>query len=196
MQNQRKRSLSNASHDGSDDEIQDKTVDLVPGRLIQPWTIIKKLIQNLIDKNSNSNENAKQSDSSSNASNESLNGNASGNYSITIPFGFQLTGSLFHQPDDMKSVLKLSSLWKDKYLSLDSQFVQVWEGDQKKIKFHVRKPHSKTHFDASTFLGLREWIYIEKWSLLIISTSQLEIKVMNNEFQVLQKIYTDKPALK
>jgi hypothetical protein len=94
-------------------------------------------------------------------------------YPIAIPQGFQLISNLNHigMKADIESVLYMPvSTSRDRFATYSAgHYIHVWEGNN-----HVKKIDLKKDVDL---LGMKEWIYIQKWGIVVISTSRLELKV-------------------
>ncbi|KAL7751331.1 hypothetical protein RI367_003191 [Sorochytrium milnesiophthora] len=124
---------------------------------------------------------------------------------ITIPHGFQLIRSLLHANNTIRSVLHTPSISSyDAFVSLDPQNVHCWNGQARIRKLPVVvDPYEK---DDNTSLseggsglaglvGITRWLWIKKYRIFVVATSQLQLKTLNHRMIELSHTWSIKPVL-
>ena len=187
--------ISDSESENEAQSVQDDSLDCPDGILIQPWHVIKKQLESFVGKaqpmdeapmrieGSHASKKSQSSESSDTlAASRSLdnlsNENAHGNYPISIPHGFQQTHSINHQNSNapISSILYIPTGTKHRFASMDPHFVHVWRDDKRIKKLDTRRPRLESLMTSVT--GITHWVYLPQWSLIALSNSQLELKVL------------------
>ncbi|KAJ3232785.1 WD repeat-containing protein 87 [Chytriomyces hyalinus] len=108
----------------------------------------------------------------------------------TIPYGFQITRTVYHPKPCLKSVLFASATQMDCFVSLDPQQVHVLRGHGRPVVLDCQVKGKTTAFTA-----VSRWLFIPKWKLTVISTLQLELKLLSMSFEQMNSVSSVQPVL-
>lgn len=111
---------------------------------------------------------------------------------IVIPYGFMQTKSIPHPHEALKLAIHVPGAHGEIYATADSKNVYLWRGSVKLSTFSVSGAKSP---DNSCF-GLTKWIYIKKWRIIVLATSQLELKILDYNLSELYSTSCIKPVLR
>lgn len=125
---------------------------------------------------------------------------------VTIPYGFQLQKVIPHSRDSIRSVLPLSTGpngMSEHFAAMDSQDVHIWKGSahlkafplsaKKAQALHKLKNQNSFIRNAEeaklkTVYGLdrvQSWVFIERYKIYVVSSSAMQLRVLNERFETL-----------
>jgi WD40 repeat protein len=115
----------------------------------------------------------------------------------SIPNGFQFIKNVGLGRKNMNSVLFMPTGESERFAVLDNHFAHFYNSNQLYGKFIVAQQRGNNFNPIKAqFVGTERWIYISPWKLLIISTSSMELKIIDPQnFKVLSTISSPKPIL-
>ncbi|KAI9190859.1 uncharacterized protein BJ171DRAFT_605914 [Polychytrium aggregatum] len=126
---------------------------------------------------------------------------------ITIPHGIQLLRTLPHSRPTLKSVLFVpASITSEMLVTLDSHHVHIWRGGSRVRKVRTDVEHKVETKSRDTrqpgnggqsqsLNGISKWVYVEKWRVYIIATSQLTLRVLDSHLDEISSVSSSKPVL-
>ncbi|TPX65902.1 hypothetical protein CcCBS67573_g07987 [Chytriomyces confervae] len=109
----------------------------------------------------------------------------------TIPYGFQITRTLYHPKPCLKSVLFASATQMDCFVSLDPHQVHVLRGHGRPVVLDCQ-----VKAKATAFTAVSRWLFIPKWKVTVISTLQLELKLLSMSFEQMNSVSSVQPVLR
>ncbi|KAI9145151.1 hypothetical protein BKA69DRAFT_1035792 [Paraphysoderma sedebokerense] len=126
-------------------------------------------------------------------------------FSVIMPHGFQLIKSLLHWRPTLRSVLFVPfNNQVETFFSLDSQNVHVWKGQMRHKKIPVAGAEFTPKDSLSIVQGgnglaglvnINKWIYVKKLNVFIVSTSHLELKILDQNLVELSHTSSATPVL-
>ncbi|ORY36722.1 hypothetical protein BCR33DRAFT_855153 [Rhizoclosmatium globosum] len=115
---------------------------------------------------------------------------------LSIPYGFQSCRSVKHHKPNLKSVLHASVTKMDCFVLLDAHSVSILRGNTRPVVMSTDSPDKlKKGMEVSVFMGLNRWIFIPKWRMTVISTLQLELKILGVSFEQITSVSSVQPVL-
>lgn len=174
-----------------DDQIIEDSLIVSPEALIQPWAALKRNIEYMLF--SNINVQMKRIKSKVSAIDCEIEERPL--YPLSIPYGFQLMETIEHPSvnANITSMLYMPSI-RNQFAAMDGNHVHLWAETNHMLKFPIKKPRNDEK--GSPVTAITQWEYAEKWRVIIISTSLLEIKTLTNDFTLTSVKSSMKPVLK
>ena len=122
---------------------------------------------------------------------------------LTLSHGFQLLRSLQNGLATLSSVLYIPH--SGIHVSLDSTHLHIWKGDSRIHKISALPPRDRSKMVKSSSLsknsylpgimGVSKWIYIEKMRLYVVATKQLQLKLLDLQFDEMFLFSNPMPVL-
>jgi hypothetical protein len=113
---------------------------------------------------------------------------------ITLPHGFQHSRSMACPLDSLVNVIQWPMCNLDTFSCFDSRQAHLWKGKSRVQSQSVVQDNSRKA-KPTAMCGLVAWTYIQKWRLLVIANTQLELKILDSNFEELCTKSIEKPAL-
>ncbi|KAJ3322483.1 WD repeat-containing protein 87 [Boothiomyces sp. JEL0866] len=165
--------------------------------LILPWQSVQKKIETIVANNyyQASIHSIDLGPASGEEDDEEQHHDENSALNVSIPTGFQILRTIGPSKMPIKSVIALSQGESTKLGCIDSQFAHIWQGNSHLTKVAIGQTRGNNMDNASPLSGLDLWIYVPTWKMIILSTTALEIKLMDTQFKVLSTISVPKPVL-
>ena len=119
---------------------------------------------------------------------------------ITIPYGFQLVKTIPHPRSSLKSVIFIPQTTSaELFVSLDIHHINVWRG-LNRIKRISTLATSVTESagNLENIRGLKDihrWFHIEKYKIYIAASSNLQLRILDTQFNLIYYASSGKPVL-